>query len=74
MSTLRATLVTLLIVLLLLLVWLLKPILTPFLVGIALAYLGDPLVDRLEAWKVARTWGVLVDDRRRSDPGTLAVA
>ena len=60
MSTLQATLVTLLIALLLVLVWLLQPILTPFLVGIALAYLGDPLVDRLEAWRVNRIVGVLL--------------
>ena len=41
-----------------LLVWLLyqlTPILMPFAVAIALAYLGDPLVDRLEA---ARFWGL----------------
>ena len=31
------------------LVYLLSPILTPFLVSALLAYLGDPLVDRLEA-------------------------
>jgi len=38
----------------------LTPILSPFLVGILLAYLGDPLVDRLERWKLSRTWGVVV--------------
>ena len=31
------------------LVYLLSPILTPFLISALLAYLGDPLVDRLEA-------------------------
>ena len=30
-------------------VWLLSPILTPFVFAAGLAYLGDPLVDRLEA-------------------------
>lgn len=39
------------------LVYLLTPILTPFLIGILLAYLGDPLVDRLERWGLSRTWG-----------------
>ena len=29
--------------------WLLAPILTPFVVALMLAWLGDPLVDRLEA-------------------------
>ena len=42
------------------LVYLLTPILTPFLIGILLAYLGDPLVDRLERWGLSRTWGVIV--------------
>lgn len=41
------------------LVYLLTPILTPFLIGILLAYLGDPLVDRLERWGLSRTWGVI---------------
>lgn len=42
------------------LVYLLQPVLTPFVVGVALAYLGDPLVDRLEGWRLNRTAGVLV--------------
>ncbi|MBD8828003.1 AI-2E family transporter [Pseudomonas sp. CFBP 13602] len=40
--------------------YLLHPILSPFLVGILLAYLADPLVDRLEKWKLSRIWGVVV--------------
>ncbi|MDH4585069.1 AI-2E family transporter [Pseudomonas sp. BN415] len=45
----------------LLLGWLLyelHPVLSPFLVGMLLAYLGDPLVDRLERLGLSRTWGV----------------
>ncbi|PTS82924.1 AI-2E family transporter [Pseudomonas sp. HMWF032] len=42
------------------LVYLLAPILSPFLIGVLLAYMGDPLVDRLERWKLSRTWGVVV--------------
>jgi predicted PurR-regulated permease PerM len=38
----------------------LAPILSPFLIGVLLAYMGDPLVDRLERWKLSRTWGVVV--------------
>ncbi|TCS42649.1 AI-2E family transporter [Reinekea marinisedimentorum] len=38
----------------------LSPILSPFLTAILLAYLGDPLVDRLESWKVSRTNGVII--------------
>ena len=39
-------------------VWLLEPILMPFLVGILLAYLGDPLADRLEKYGLGRTLSV----------------
>ncbi len=42
------------------LLYLLAPILLPFVAGALLAYLGDPLVDRLERWKVSRTLGVVV--------------
>ena len=42
------------------LLYLLAPILTPFLIAGFLAYLGDPLVDRLETWKLSRTMSVLV--------------
>lgn len=41
-------------------VYWLHPILSPFLVGILLAYLADPLVDRLERRGLSRTWGVIV--------------
>ncbi|MGQ7817706.1 AI-2E family transporter [Metapseudomonas furukawaii] len=47
----------------LLLGWLLyqlHPVLSPFLVGMLLAYLGDPLVDRLERLGLSRTWGVVL--------------
>jgi predicted PurR-regulated permease PerM len=40
------------------LLYLLAPILTPFLTAAFLAYLGDPLVDRLETWKFSRTLSV----------------
>lgn len=42
------------------LLYVLAPILSPFLIGVLLAYMGDPLVDRLERWKLSRTWGVVV--------------
>ena len=37
---------------------LLSPILLPFVLGAALSYLGDPIVDRLEGWHLSRTAGV----------------
>lgn len=55
----RATILVLLVAVLLGLLWLLQPILLPFLAGIALAYLGDPIVDRFEARRVNRTLGVV---------------
>ncbi|MDD3528657.1 MAG: AI-2E family transporter [Gallionellaceae bacterium] len=42
------------------LLWLLSPILTPFLFATALAYLFDPLVDRLERRHIGRTWGTVL--------------
>ena len=35
--------------------WLLSPVLFPFLVGLAIAYLLDPMVDRVERWGLSRT-------------------
>ena len=40
--------------------WILSEILLPFVAGIAIAYLLDPLVDRLETWRVPRSWGSLI--------------
>ena len=41
-------------------VYLLAPILSPFLVGALLAYLCDPVADRLEAMGCSRTTAVLI--------------
>ena len=43
-----------------LLLYLLGPILTPFLISALLAWLGDPMADRLEAWKFPRSLAVVV--------------
>ena len=40
--------------------WLLAPILTPFLVSALLAYMADPIVDRLELKKIPRTLAVII--------------
>lgn len=42
------------------LTYLLAPVLTPFLTSMLLAYLGDPLVDRLQRHGVTRTVAVLI--------------
>lgn len=39
-------------------IYLLGPVLTPFLISFGLAYLLHPFVDRLEQWRVSRTFGV----------------
>jgi len=41
-------------------VWLLSPVLMPFAIAGMLAYLCDPLADRLEAWKLNRTLAVSI--------------
>ncbi|GAB3027075.1 MULTISPECIES: AI-2E family transporter [Oleiagrimonas] len=38
--------------------WLLAPVLMPFAVAAGFAYLGDPIADRLERWKLSRTVAV----------------
>ncbi|MCF6318184.1 MAG: AI-2E family transporter [Proteobacteria bacterium] len=40
--------------------YLLSPILTPFAVGALLAYLFDPLADKLESWKLNRSLAVTI--------------
>lgn len=42
------------------LLYVLAPVFTPFLVGAFLAYLGDPVTDRLEQWKLPRTIAVII--------------
>lgn len=41
-------------------IYLLAPVLTPFMLAAILAYIGDPLVDRLEIYKLPRTLAVVV--------------
>lgn len=50
--------VTTFFILLLLSMYLLSAILTPFLAGALLAYLCDPLVNRLTVWRLSRIWAV----------------
>ncbi len=41
------------------LIWLLGPVLTPFAVAAMLAYVADPLIDRLMRLGLSRTWAVV---------------
>ena len=38
----------------------LAPVLTPFVAGALLAYLGDPIVDQMERWRLNRTTRLLL--------------
>lgn len=38
----------------------LAPVLTPFVAGALLAYLGDPIVDQMERWRLNRTLAVIL--------------
>ncbi|MEE9455400.1 MAG: AI-2E family transporter [Paracoccaceae bacterium] len=42
------------------LLWLVSDAVAPFLLGAAIAYLLDPVADRLEAWGLSRTWAVVL--------------
>ncbi len=42
------------------LLWLLAPVLTPFVAAALLAYIGDPLADRLQAMRLPRTIAVVI--------------
>ena len=42
------------------LLWLLAPVLTPFVAAALLAYIGDPLADRLQALRLPRTVAVVI--------------
>ena len=44
----------------LVLLYLLSPILTPFVVGAGFAYVGNPIVGRLQRWRLSRTAAVCV--------------
>ncbi|HVC37033.1 MAG TPA: AI-2E family transporter [Gammaproteobacteria bacterium] len=59
MSVAQKTWIIVVLVAVAVLIYYLRPILTPFLASFILAYLGSPLVDRLERWKLNRTLAVL---------------
>jgi len=40
--------------------YVLGPVLTPFVAAAIFAYLFDPLVDRLQRWKMSRTWATTI--------------
>ena len=40
--------------------WLVSDAIAPFILGAALAYLLDPLADKLESWKISRVWATVL--------------
>lgn len=42
------------------LIFVLSPVLTPFIIAAFIAYLGDPVADKLEAKGCSRTWAVVI--------------
>lgn len=42
------------------LLYILRPVLMPFVAGILLAYLLDPMVEKLQKWKFSRVWATLL--------------
>ena len=42
------------------LVLLMRQVLAPLFIALTIAYVGDPLVDRLEKLKIPRTWGIVI--------------
>lgn len=38
----------------------LRNALAPVLIALAIAYVGDPIIDKLETWKIPRTWGIVI--------------
>ncbi len=59
-STLKTWWSWLAVLLITLLVYALMPVLTPFLLSALLAYVGNPLVERLQRWHLSRTWAVVI--------------
>ena len=49
-----------LLVVVLICTYLLRSVLLPFVAGMAVAYLLDPVCDRLERWKLSRTWATTI--------------
>jgi predicted PurR-regulated permease PerM len=47
-------------VVMILALWVFRGILLPFVLGMALAYLLDPIADRLERWHVKRIWASII--------------
>ena len=42
------------------LLYILRSVLMPFVAGMLLAYLLDPVVDKLQKWKLSRTWSTVI--------------
>lgn len=38
----------------------LRNALAPVFIALAIAYVGDPIIDKFESWKISRTWGIII--------------
>ncbi len=56
----RNLVIFLALVLLLSLLISLQKIVAPLSIALAIGYVGDPIIDKLEEWKISRTWGIVI--------------
>ena len=52
--------ITLILLILFGLIFSVRQVLVPFFVALTIAYVGDPVIDRLEELKISRTWGIII--------------
>ena len=38
----------------------LQKVIVPILIALAIGYVGDPVIDKFEEWKINRTWGIVI--------------
>lgn len=47
-------------ILLVVMMLLFEKVVTPVAIALVIGYVGDPLIDKLEEWKISRTWGIVI--------------
>ena len=56
----RNTIIAALVIFFIFLAVVMRAVLAPVFVALAIAYIGDPVIDRFERWKISRTWGIVI--------------